>query len=1213
MPQARTSSASADPFHVPTNTPQGRRQLPVAAHLNTTTGLPAALSSPTVATDNPPQPAEGGPFTANWSASASSSSSSLPSQTHPTSNQVSIPRQPSSASMIGPPMYYDQDHAEPQGDAEFQRWVQSYPQGQFDFPTSTDTAIMSVPQMPYNPGHHSQVDLAPAPMLTMDSNAMQPQTQNQYQFMPQYSSANPAESAAFHQHFFPAQTPEQSSMSSHSAHGQVPQQSSSVDYVTQQQQQPYSHQDYSQSSVLPRHRQQQHSHSTQHQGPLGSHFYYNSHPNPSDPQSHLMFQPYTTGSDHLSVPGSYTPSTDNTAPPSSMSPSSLAGTDDGHSFHSHTSRTSPQPNSGPPSAPPSINMATTSQLLPAPSAAKRDRSTGRAKGRQFNAKRPRVPDSDSESEGDDDGQAQPTVPPLKGPSAQTRLPGACTHCKKLKMKCDFPKDENTCKRCKSSGHHCIVEGRKPRNTPNKREYLLAQIRQKDAVIESLLKQLHNPYLATPMSIASYRMATSPSDQNNQNVLAWLDRMETSVRTAGTSAGTKAFQLDSRTRPDVEDDSDDESDDANDDPTERGTVVDSQEREDANNDDEKLFSIPDATVPIGLIANLSLGNKKKTKAKVEDRETDDDDDLGVANRTYFAPGPAYDLDVRANLIEQYSPPEIIVHGLVTPDDVTKLFEIFYARLNVHVSLLDPVLHTPQSTFARCPFLFTVVCAVSSRFYAAKSEIYPIAMHFAKHAAANAMITGWKSVELAQAYILLSIFGVPAKRWEEDRSWLYIGLAIRLATDLNVQRVSTVKPTSEQHEREILNRTRLWINCYNLDRSLSTQYGKPYSIKEDYVIRTSSDWYRKSKYNDPLDVGLCGYNALLRIVARFHDEVFSDPSTPSGLNERVNFLQLAQSYDTELSANHDEWHARYTEATDLSDPAYALRMSLLPFVTSYARLVMYSFAFQHAFKRGLQPDDRVIIDKVIRGMVHDLAPSGFMRYSPDGHFVFATFASAFLLKLLRRDFTPFITNQQRDEIFDLIGGLIDVLNSPEIAIDERHTPRLHARFLAQLLSKHRRNVVHTETSHSQNPPQGQTSGGPPGPHPIQPIQSSTSGAQIFSTPQAQGGTQGGQNMGHSQGTSYRNPSPPVIPVTPTVEPGYTSLFDPTEFGSEFEASYGEEMFPGALQIFKNPTYWQNALMPGFTWPETRSHEATQYQGYPGVPSGFSSLQAAAVSMG
>jgi len=115
----------------------------------------------------------------------------------------------------------------------------------------------------------------------------------------------------------------------------------------------------------------------------------------------------------------------------------------------------------------------------------------------------------------------------------------------------------------------------------------------------------------------------------------------------------------------------------------------------------------------------------------------------------------------------------------------------------VSLLDPSLHTPTSTYARCPFLFTVgtfihpraflrpgkltgndlVCAVSSRYYKEKSEIYPIAMHFARHAAANALIDGWKSVELCQAYILLSTYGVPAKRWEEDRGWLYIGLAIR----------------------------------------------------------------------------------------------------------------------------------------------------------------------------------------------------------------------------------------------------------------------------------------------------------------------------------------------------------------------------------------------------------------------------------------------------
>ena len=74
---------------------------------------------------------------------------------------------------------------------------------------------------------------------------------------------------------------------------------------------------------------------------------------------------------------------------------------------------------------------------------------------------------------------------------------------------------------------------------------------------------------------------------------------------------------------------------------------------------------------------------------------------------------------------------------------------------------------------------LVCAIALR-YSDKPEVYPIAMHFAKSAASSALVDGWKSVELCQAYILMSIYGVPARRWEEDRSWLYTGLAIRCAT-------------------------------------------------------------------------------------------------------------------------------------------------------------------------------------------------------------------------------------------------------------------------------------------------------------------------------------------------------------------------------------------------------------------------------------------------
>lgn len=43
-------------------------------------------------------------------------------------------------------------------------------------------------------------------------------------------------------------------------------------------------------------------------------------------------------------------------------------------------------------------------------------------------------------------------------------------------------------------------------------------------------------------------------------------------------------------------------------------------------------------------------------------------------TYLPKGPATDLDARAMLIEQHSPPEIVLHGLVTPEDVDRLFEM-----------------------------------------------------------------------------------------------------------------------------------------------------------------------------------------------------------------------------------------------------------------------------------------------------------------------------------------------------------------------------------------------------------------------------------------------------------------------------------------------------------------------------------------------------------
>ncbi|KIK64122.1 hypothetical protein GYMLUDRAFT_40371 [Collybiopsis luxurians FD-317 M1] len=903
--------------------------------------------------------------------------------------------------------------------------------------------------------------------------------------------------------------------------------------------------------------------------------------------------------------------------------------------------------------------------------AKRKRANAKPPAKQD--KRARRPDSEDDNSDDDDndwlfeggisvGTGGVTGSNSNGSRKMGRLPGACTHCKKLKMKCDFPPNDNTCKRCKAGGHVCIVEGRKPRTAPNKREYLLAQIRQKDAIIENLLKQLHNPFIATPLSIASYRMATSPSDSGNRNVLAWLDKLQSSVQNAGGTGGPGAFTLDGRANAngagDEDDDSDGEGhggrrlthaqrfglvpvDSVGDDGEQEQGGENGGERSNsagAGDDDALQSTLPDSHVPLGLIANLALSNNKKTRVSRKQKEDGkdvvdpleeddlDDDNVGVANETYFMPGPSTDLDIRASLIEQHSPPEILVHGLVTPDDVDKLFEIFYERINPFISLLDPVLHTPATTFARCPFLFTVVCGISSRYYPEKSEIYPIAMHFAKHSAANALIDGWKTVELCQAYILMSIYAVPAKRWEEDRSWLYTGLAIRIATDLNLHQASTTKPQTEKQEREMLNRTRVWMICFNLDRSTATQFGKSSTIKEDYIVRNSQDWYQKSKYNHPYDVHLCGYTALLRIVARFHDEIFSDPSSPSGLNKHVDFRSVTLKHDGHLTAYHEEWERRFNDALQPEDPGSAFRCLLLPFLVAYSRLVMFSFGFQQAYQRGIRPGDDLFFTKcleaakgVIRNMVEKLAPSGYLRYSADGHFIFASFASAFLLKLLRPEFAKLLSKEEENEIFNLIGRLIQTLSSSAIAIDDRHTPKLYARFLAGLLSKHRRDgaTVGRLQPQPRPPLQMQFSQHT---FDISDPNSNTSSMSTFPVAQPQNTHLGGHGSNTSSGGNYMSSDTGsfVAQSTQSQDTTSTPMYRPEityaagagaiQFGESSVLgldgnAVGEEEMLATMQALKNPRWWENMMMPGFIWPDPASPSSGSNVSSSPTPSSYS----------
>jgi hypothetical protein len=57
------------------------------------------------------------------------------------------------------------------------------------------------------------------------------------------------------------------------------------------------------------------------------------------------------------------------------------------------------------------------------------------------------------------------------------------------------------------------------------------------------------------------------------------------------------------------------------------------------------------------------------------------------------------------------------------------------------------------------------------------MYSAAMECAKHEAGTALIHGSMDVDVCQAYLLLAIYAKPKKNWAEDKSWEYIGIAVR----------------------------------------------------------------------------------------------------------------------------------------------------------------------------------------------------------------------------------------------------------------------------------------------------------------------------------------------------------------------------------------------------------------------------------------------------
>ena len=89
----------------------------------------------------------------------------------------------------------------------------------------------------------------------------------------------------------------------------------------------------------------------------------------------------------------------------------------------------------------------------------------------------------------------------------------------------------------------------------------------------------------------------------------------------------------------------------------------------------------------------------------------------------------------------------------------------------------------------------VCAVASRFYEPRADLHAKLSELARKLAFSVPAAGYKSVEIVQAYIINVLWGSgPVQRYEQDQTWMLLGMAIRYALFLRRAHTRSVWPAS-----------------------------------------------------------------------------------------------------------------------------------------------------------------------------------------------------------------------------------------------------------------------------------------------------------------------------------------------------------------------------------------------------------------------------------
>lgn len=346
--------------------------------------------------------------------------------------------------------------------------------------------------------------------------------------------------------------------------------------------------------------------------------------------------------------------------------------------------------------------------------------------------------------------------------------------------------------------------------------------------------------------------------------------------------------------------------------------------------------------------------------------------GASRREYWEMG------LYSSRLDQDATLDPIACQIMTTEVAHDLYNYYLRHLNFRITLLDPKVSTFQHVSKHSALLLTTACALAARFADHIDEAEELAKNLDAHIQRTllpaVLLQGYRSVEIAQAFIIMAAYHANTASLDGDRSWSLLGYGIRIAAELDmnarmqserqgkqgIQTPAVVLPdllgddgarmsAEEQYQRRMRDRERTWCNLWLFENSLSTHMGRRSTLGQDPVILGVGAGWHRAQYAIPGDEAIVALINLRRLQTKnvefFEHSVLgnvkSDSIAPPSLRFQLDYYRRSCSAD--LSA----WIATYVEGEE----GQSYRMDNGRLYASYAHLILNSYALKSTTDEAL----------------------------------------------------------------------------------------------------------------------------------------------------------------------------------------------------------------------------------------------------------------------